>query len=244
MPALTLSRTATPGGPGLPAPGFAIRDGIAIRALLARLVAQRAVLVAQGPDVSFATTLLHADEAGLVLDAPADASRLRAATLAAHLRVEGRDREVPVRFAALSPRPFVVLGQAALRAPLPTLVERVQRREHYRAHVPMAQHVHCALPLASGPRVALPRVVDISCGGVALAGDDASLARWPRGEVREGCTLRLPEDAPVDVALQAVRASSLRGATVGCRFVAPPGAVLRSVQRYVMALERDLRRRA
>lgn len=243
---------STPSG-SVPAPAgttidvapFALDDAAAT-ALLARLVARRTHLLVRprGGSRFFATVLLALADDGIVLDCPARADDEVALQTADGALVDGRDDDLPVRFAIATPSATHFRGHPALHAPRPRVVERLQRREHFRVHVPMAFDAACSIPRPQAGGRTRARVVDLSVGGLALAPHADGGADWRRGEVRRDCTLALPGAVLRDVALEAVRVTRAGPATLGCRFATLDGEALRAVQRCVMALEQDRRRLA
>jgi c-di-GMP-binding flagellar brake protein YcgR len=136
----------------------------------------------------------------------------------------------------------------ALRIALPTSLIRLQRREHFRVHLPSANPVRCTIPpqTDTDSETITAHLVDISCGGVALAEVSGRLG-IETGRVLRGCRILLPDAEPLEVTLEVRNSAQIRlqnGAfqtRLGCRFVKLPGELVARVQCLVMDLERARR---
>lgn len=136
----------------------------------------------------------------------------------------------------------------ALSIAVPASVIRLQRREHFRVTLPIARPVKCIV-LAQGnddPEPIQTHIIDVSCGGVALA-DVAGRLGTVTGRVLERCRLLLPELDPVTTDLEIRNAAQIRRANgsfqtrLGCRFVNLPNDAAAMLQRFIMKIERDRR---
>ena len=163
------------------------------------------------------------------------------------LRITTRLRKVEIVFCTEGAQQVQRSGQCALRAPIPKLVTRLQRREHYRAPTPVGRPLICRLPVdgRNGRRINA-RVLDISCGGIALIALPGEPG-WRPFERFERCELELPGEGVLVGTLEvrhAEEASSNEKATrrYGCQFVDFPEEVLMRIQRVVIALERQAAR--
>lgn len=136
----------------------------------------------------------------------------------------------------------------ALAIAVPASLIRLQRREHFRVAMPIARPVQCLLPAPGehDPDPITTHIVDIGCGGVALA-DVSGRAGTGTGRILECCRLMLPELEPVTTSLEVRNAAQIRlgnGAfqtRLGCRFVDLPNDAAAMLQRFVMKIERDRR---
>jgi c-di-GMP-binding flagellar brake protein YcgR len=227
---------------------FDVVEPVAILRILETLARRRSLLIvhARGSDATFVTQVLHAEAGAVILDRPSLAEHDALLLAAPAARLEGRDHDVPVAFAIATPVACAFGGRPALSVPLPAVVQRFQRRDHYRVHVPRARPTFCDVPLPGGDARVRARVVDLSCSGLSLAADDPALRAWPEGERRGPCELRLPGQEALAVHLAAVRAIPAHGRparSLACRFVGLDGRAHQVVQRYVDALQRDVLRR-
>ena len=136
----------------------------------------------------------------------------------------------------------------ALSIALPASVIRLQRREHFRVALPIARPVKCIVPAQdeADPEPIQTHIIDIGCGGVALA-DVAGRIGTVTGRALERCRLLLPDLDPVTVALEIRNAAQIRRPNgtfqtrLGCRFVDLPNDAAAKLQRFVMKIERDRR---
>jgi c-di-GMP-binding flagellar brake protein YcgR len=136
----------------------------------------------------------------------------------------------------------------ALRIALPQSLIRLQRREHFRVALPIARPIKCIVPGLSEdePDPIAANIVDIGCGGVALA-DTGGRLGTDAGRILESCKLLLPETDPVIVSLQIRNSAQIRllnGAfqtRLGCRFADLPNEAAAMLQRFVMNIERARR---
>ncbi len=136
----------------------------------------------------------------------------------------------------------------ALQIPVPASLVRLQRREHFRVPLPIANPVRCIVPpppeLGSEPITT--HLVDIGCGGVALTDINARLGT-ETGRLLPGCRLLLPETEVVVTTLEIRNAAQIRlqnGAfqtRLGCKFVDLPNDMAARLQRFVMNIERARR---
>lgn len=136
----------------------------------------------------------------------------------------------------------------ALRIPLPPSLIRLQRREHFRVQLPIANPVKCIVPSLSeeNKEPITTNIVDIGCGGVALTDSSARLGT-ESGRLLPGCRLLLPETDVVFTTLEVRNSAQIRlqnGAfqtRLGCKFVDLPNDMAALLQRFVMNIERARR---
>jgi c-di-GMP-binding flagellar brake protein YcgR len=138
--------------------------------------------------------------------------------------------------------------QPALRINLPKSLIRLQRREHFRVALPIANPVKCIVPPVTDDDVEpiTAHIVDISCGGVALAEMRGRIGP-ESGRMLAGCKLLLPDEEVVTTSLEVRNSAQIRllnGAfqtRLGCRFVDLPKDMAAMLQRFVMKIERARR---
>jgi c-di-GMP-binding flagellar brake protein YcgR len=136
----------------------------------------------------------------------------------------------------------------ALRVALPKSLIRLQRREHFRVQMPIANPVRCIVPAATDGEndPITTHIVDISCGGVALAETSGRLGT-ETGRVLADCRLLLPDSVTLTISLEVRNSAQIRlqnGAfqtRLGCRFVSLPNDMVATLQRFVMNIERARR---
>jgi c-di-GMP-binding flagellar brake protein YcgR len=136
----------------------------------------------------------------------------------------------------------------ALRIALPKSLVRLQRREHFRVPMPIANPVKCIVPSPSDddPDAVTTHIVDIGCGGVALA-DPSGRMGIETGRMLPNCRLLLPDTDVVITTLEIRNSAQIRlhnGAfqtRLGCKFINLPNDMAAKLQRFVMAIERARR---
>jgi c-di-GMP-binding flagellar brake protein YcgR len=136
----------------------------------------------------------------------------------------------------------------ALRLALPKSLIRLQRREHFRVQLPIAHPVKCIVPSTSedDPEPITAHIVDIGCGGVALAESGGRLGT-ETGRILPDCRLLLPDSDAITTSLEVRNSAQIRlhnGAfqtRLGCKFVDLPNDMAARLQRFVMDIERTRR---
>lgn len=136
----------------------------------------------------------------------------------------------------------------ALRIALPKSMIRLQRREHFRVPLPIANPVKCIVPSASqdDPEPITTHIVDIGCGGVAIAETGGRLGT-ETGRILPNCKLLLPETDAIFTTLEVRNSAQIRlhnGAfqtRLGCKFIDLPNDMAAKLQRFVMDIERARR---
>ena len=138
-------------------------------------------------------------------------------------------------------------GLPALRIALPTSLVRLQRREHFRVPMPIANPVRCIVPSADGNTDPITtHLVDIGCGGVAIAETGGRLGP-ETGRILRDCRLLLPESDTITTSLEVRNSAQIRlpngvfQTRLGCQFVDLPHDMATTLQRFVMDIERTRR---
>jgi flagellar brake protein len=133
----------------------------------------------------------------------------------------------------------------ALRVVLPKSLIRLQRREHFRVPLPIARPVKCIVPsFTEGESDPITtHIVDIGCGGVAIAETGGRLGT-ETGRHLLNCRLLLPETDTIFTTLEVRNSAQIRlpnGAfqtRLGCKFIDLPNDMAATLQRFVMNIER------
>ncbi|MDP1646501.1 MAG: flagellar brake protein [Thiobacillus sp.] len=136
----------------------------------------------------------------------------------------------------------------ALRIALPKSLIRLQRREHFRVPMPIANPVKCIVPSAADGDTdpITTHLVDIGCGGVAIAETGGRLGT-ETGRTLPDCRLLLPESDTITTSLEVRNSAQIRlpnGAfqtRLGCKFIDLPNDMAARLQRFVMDIERARR---
>lgn len=205
------------------------------------------MMINEGSEV-FITSVLDLDDVNnsLTIDsAPSQAANQRIVE-APRIFFEGLLDKISIQFSTSSMQRTTFDGRPALQCGIPVSMIRLQRRENYRINTPLTNPIRCLVPLDSNAEFESIKfsLVDISCGGVAIL-DERKMLDNSIGRLYENCQIDLPGIGKIDLVLQ-VRNSQelilLNGKTnrrIGCQFINVSSAVLASVQRYIMKLERE-----
>lgn len=136
----------------------------------------------------------------------------------------------------------------ALRIALPKSLIRLQRREHFRVQLPIARPIKCIVPSTSPeePEAIHTSIVDIGCGGVAIAESGGRLGT-ESGRILPGCRLLLPDADVITTSLEVRNSAQIRllngsfQTRLGCKFIDLPNDMAAMLQRFVMNIERARR---
>lgn len=154
------------------------------------------------------------------------------------------DHGVPVQFSCAAPVLASFRGTDVFRAPFPDRVLRLQRREYYRLDgSPVHTLLRCALTTTDESATVLkPAVMDVSCGGLALA-FPTTQPGLPNGS-RHHCTLEIAAlgRTAVLVEVHSSRTIMLPGGAAALRtgvgFLNLEGRFESLLQRYIIDEER------
>lgn len=136
----------------------------------------------------------------------------------------------------------------ALKIALPKSMIRLQRREHFRVPMPIANPIKCIMPAFNNGESdpITTHIADISCGGVALT-DTSGRIGSETGKILDNCRLLLPEQDALFTTLEVRNSAQIRLANgafqtrLGCRFVDLPNDSAARLQRFVTEIERARR---
>jgi c-di-GMP-binding flagellar brake protein YcgR len=233
---------------------FRVDSRLEIASILATLV-ERGVLVSVtfGRDV-VNTVLLAVDAAAgeIVFDAGQSAEVNARLEAASRVAFDTSLERIRIRFRGGAVTPRTWQGAPAFACAMPATLVRLQRRDYFRAHVPLASSLRCAVRTAGAdgtpPASLTLRVLDVSVTGIALADAPTGFAPAP-GTRLDGARLALATGSlDVDLEVMYCRApapGSASGAPlrIGCRFVDLPPRGQALIQRCINALERERRSR-
>lgn len=196
------------------------------------------------------TSVLAVDEAkhALILDSARDESLNQA--LLAGQRAEFRCSldGVAISFAIEGVRACDFDRRPALCIALPASLIRLQRREHFRVQLPIAHPIECIVPPTedSGLEPITAHIIDIGCGGVAIAESSGRLTT-ETGRTLPECRLLLPEVEMIVATLEVWNSAQIRmqngefKTRLGCKFIDLPNDRVARLQRFIMDLERARR---
>ena len=220
---------------------------------LRTLIQRRAMLstfLDQGPDSFLSAVLgISSDERHLILDAASDERLNQRAQEAARLICATQLDQIKIQFALQDLEQITHEGLQALRSPLPQLLLRLQRREHYRLSAPPSHGLACLIPVQEKGRITSLKadVLDISGGGLAFVVPPNAPPLEPDMELPD-CRVMLPDTGPISAALQVrnLRPLAQQGhpsLRAGCQFVALSNSMAASIQRYIFKVERERNKR-
>lgn len=205
-------------------------------------------MMINGGSEIFITSVLDLDDVNntVTIDsAPGQLSNQRIVE-APRVFFEGLLDRISIQFSSSSIQRSNFENRPALQFAIPVSMIRLQRREYYRINTPLSNPIRCIVPLDedTGLDSVQLSLVDISCGGIALL-DDRRILDNNIGTIYQNCKIELPVTGLITVALE-IRSSQdlilLNGKTnrrLGCQLSNLSSAVLASIQRYIMKLERE-----
>lgn len=225
---------------------FLVRKGVDMLALLRALVARRnaAALYFGEADGRLDTGFLGFNPAyeELIFSPGRDPDSLERLLAAGSFGVETSLDSIRILFIASHAEITQLNGQKALRARIPEVLARMQRRESVRIAIPEDKPSFCTVRVGSDPaREIRMRVNDISISGLGLVLGTGDAAISP-GKTFHECSLALPGMGVMRCTLKIVYVKeALPGSAehrVGCQFVDLPGLSREQLRSYVARLER------
>ncbi len=224
---------------------YTLDQRAAIVSVLRKLINERGSLTLSDGQTTLPSMLLAIEGERMLLDVLDDPAVVRHAVQLGTLQAVGHDGKVEVRFRVDGIRRAMLRGSPALEADLPQGLVRLQRRDHYRLTIPLSLRPICMIPWKDG-RVIEATIFDISGGGLALIAYKAD-DEIPPGTVIGACRITLPDTEDIVVTLEirhtheVVGANGARVRHSGCTFVSAQEGTLRSVHRYILRVEAQLR---
>ncbi|MCC7413265.1 MAG: flagellar brake protein [Gammaproteobacteria bacterium] len=227
-----------------------IRAPLRIAALLQRTFERHSLLTVavSGSEDVFTSALLEvvADGRYVVLDELSPAAGHALISVGRRIHVSSRLEGVQLGFESIIRHVNSAGGIAYYQVPFPDALFHHQRREHYRAPVPLERGISVQLRTAGG-RVITGELRDISRGGLSMRVDPGAPERLTAGDVVPRCVVRLADKRTVNAVLQVCYADQW-GSTgrprVGGRFLEIEPGSERVVDALVATLDRELARRA
>jgi c-di-GMP-binding flagellar brake protein YcgR len=192
-------------------------------------------------DQKILTVLLAVDEvAGHILyDIGRNPAETKAVLATPSIHFNATLNGVTVRFAAPTPVETVFEGHPAFRSSMPTALQYLQRREHFRTKV--IRPATCTVKLPDGTAASM-KVDDLSIGGARLQSSTVSPAVLPKGTQLKDAVLDFNDLGKVEVNLsiashQSVDYEGLVTHFYGCHMEQLTRAKETQVQKLVFALE-------
>ncbi len=220
-----------------------------IPTLLAELVSTRALLTIalSGTDDVYTSAALECVTEGgyLVIDELMPGFGNACATPGRRVSISGRLHGGLLAFESTIDAAGTGGGIAYYRIPFPRHVEYRQRREYFRAVIPVEQAVPVQMVRADG-RGLSGELRDISRGGLSLRLDPGPTPPPRLGEVLPRCLIAVPVGAPIATRLEICYSESWNGRKrprLGGRFVDVDRRAERELDAYVTMIDREYARR-
>jgi len=189
------------------------------------------------------TRILGVDQAAghFFYDCSAEQNRNRSLLEAQENYFAASQDGIAIQFVSCQPEHCEFEGALALRAPLPTSLYRVQRREFFRAGAPLAESYFCAATLPDMRQLALD-IFDLSLDGVGLRSKDPVLAALPIGTQLSKVVLNFGRRGKIETDMRITNILNMRGPAnpayrIGCRFERFPKSKEQDFQRMITQLE-------
>ncbi|SEO29634.1 c-di-GMP-binding flagellar brake protein YcgR, contains PilZNR and PilZ domains [Nitrosospira multiformis] len=202
----------------------------------------------------FPTALLDLDSqhGEMVLDYGPDEEINQQALQAEKWNVVAFPNQVKVQFSCQQIGKTEFEGRDAFLAQIPKSLLRMQKREYYRVTTPTIAPVECVIPLLEekSPSTVEVLLQNLSCGGMAVI-DSNGRGNFEEGSVYENCRITLPDIGTVNVSMRIIRVEpadtglvhDLQSQRVNCEFVDAGENVLSLIQRYIIRLELERKRK-
>lgn len=195
------------------------------------------------------TTLLALDGDAVLLDHGSNGEMNRRALEAGKIFCITRHDKVKLQFILNGVRETAYDGRKVFSATLPETLLRLQRREYFRLHTPIARPLLCNVPavMPDGSVQIYPHnVIDISIGGLSL-----QVGEIPFEAEQEwhDCSIELPEIGVINATLRVLNFYEItlrngqRSQRAGCQFVDLPQTSQNLIQRYIVRMERERKAR-
>lgn len=229
---------------------FVVRNPGEIKTILDRLQREKLVVTVEfGDGHAMVSSLLEVRHespttaTAIVIDIARDAAANRLLFAAPSLAFVGEIDHVPILFETRAPSLLAFFDGPAALVDAPLAVTRLQRREWFRASLPLRPPVRCTV-LDSRGHASAAQAIDLSCGGAAVVVDDPAFTGAEPGSDHE-LILSIPDTGRVELeaTLRTVRRSAgapgtlPAGIRLGFRFDGVSPKVESHIQRYVQRLE-------
>lgn len=195
------------------------------------------------------TSLLAVTDRELLLDHGSNAEMNRRALEAGKLFCIARHDKVKLQFILPGVSETRHENQSVFVAPLPETLLRLQRREYFRLHTPIARPLICEVPVVmtdGSVEIYAHNVIDISLGGLSLQVGEVPFAvdqEW------HDCSIDLPQIGVIHTTLKVLNFYDLtlrngqHSMRVGCQFMDMPATAQNLIQRYIVRVERERKAR-
>ena len=219
-----------------------------IKTVLKRLLQARSLLTVSLSQVSdsYNSILLSLgpDDGSMMLDELTPAAGHTHLLRVRTLHIQAQLRGVEISFSSDLIEAGAKDGMALYRVSLPSVLNYAQRRANYRAHVGMATVVPVTFTTQAGLKIG-GHLCDISAGGLC-ARFAPQAVKLAQGELIYNCVMRLTSGEEVACAIEVrfVNTDAHAGQwLVGGRFIKMERVQQHRVERFVAALDREMRKK-
>jgi len=227
---------------------YAIASRLGITQILHAIMRHAGLITASvGGEDFFLTSIVNIDdEAGyLMLECERNGRHVERILARQRLLCNTTLDKIKIQFVCEDISLAVCDGRDTFRAGLPQDLLRLQRREYFRMATPIVTPVKCTISIPGSDMRSTVELslIDISCGGIAVL-TPAELFTPELGAFYD-CTIHLPGAAALRTRVQARNAFMIKLANdkvaqrSGFAFVDLRESMLATIQRYIMALERQ-----
>lgn len=227
-------------------PHFDLHHPVDIVEILDRLQREKILVTVEfGDGHAIVSSVLEVrrDANALMFDVARDPEANKLLFAAQSLAFVSEIDHIPILFETRAASRVAFVDGPAAVVDLPRVVTRLQRREWFRAALPLRPPVHCTVLDKQG-QASAARAIDLSCGGAALLVDDPAAGLAERDSDHE-LILSIPEVGRLELeaTLRTVRPASgppdalASGVRLGFRFDRVPAKTSSRIQRYVQRLE-------
>lgn len=219
-----------------------------IEELLQRLIKTHSIIsvAVRGVDDTFSSALIElVPELGyLVMDELNPKAGHELLSPGKRIHVATRIGALGVRFSSLIAEINADDNPPYYKVPYPTMVDYDQRREFFRAPVPIETEVSIQLLTEMGSVLA-GEIRDISVGGVSIRLNPGYTRVPAVGDLIATAIMDLPRIGQVTVAMEICYAGALVGhkrPRLGGRFIAPEKTAERAIAQFVALMDRQVKR--
>lgn len=231
---------------------FALHHPVEIAEILDRLHREKILVTVEfGDGQTIVSSLLEvrrgadAKPSEIVFDVAHDAAANRTMFAAPALAFAGEIDHIPIHFETGAPTLVAFADGPAGVVAAPLAVTRLQRREWFRAALPLRPPIRCTVLDRQG-HASPAQAIDLSCGGAAVVVQGRSFDDAEPGSDHE-LILSLPDSGRVELeaTLRTVRACAgvsdalPAGVRLGFRFDRVAPKIASHIQRYVQRVEVD-----
>lgn len=220
-----------------------------IASILEKMVEQRCQLTVSlaGVEDSYSSLVLEVvrDESYFVLDELTPRAVNQHVVVGTELTIRARMQSATVRLTSVVTAVGEEAGLAYFRLPFPSKVDHIQRREYYRAGVPLEKKVPVQLAMPNGA-LHTAELRDVSLGGFS-ARLSGSLPKEiaPGGSIQH-LVITLPSEAKIHGSGEicyAELAQTARVSRCGVRFLHIDRADKHALEQFIAQLDREMKRR-